>query len=120
MLAFGRWMHGTFEDSDIINEKCISEMPSLPSLRARVWVASQQQPSLLTLLRQWMGPQLRTRETAPFPGLLFSRPSSAKVPRQVCHAEDKEDKINVWQEGQQRRRREEQSRYPAPEDNAHL
>jgi len=36
MPAFGRWVHSTFGDSAIINEKCISEMPSLPSLRAYV------------------------------------------------------------------------------------
>lgn len=111
MPTFGRWAHSTFKDSAIINEKPISEMPSLPPLRACIWAASQQQPSLLTLLGQWMGPQLRTREIAPFAGLLCSVPSSAKVPRQVCHAEKKKEKINVWQEGQWRRM-EEQSRCP--------
>lgn len=111
MPAFGRWAHSTLEDSAIINEKCTSETPSLPSLRACTWAARQQQSSLLALLGQRMGPQLRTREIAPLTALLFSRPSTAKVPRQVCHAEDKEEKINVWQEGQQRRRTEEQSRY---------
>lgn len=117
MPAFGRWVHSTSEYNAMISEKHISE--SLPSLRTRVWVASQQQPSLLTLLGQWMGPQLRAREIAPFTGLLFSRPSSTKVLRQVCHAEE-EEKISVWQEGQQRRRMEEQSRCPTPKGNSHL
>lgn len=112
-------MHSTFKDSAVIQEKHILQMPSLSLLRARVRVASQPQVSLLTLLGQWMGPQLKTREVPSFTNLLFSRPCSEKVPRQDCHAEDKTEKMKVWQEGQQRRRTVEQSMCPGAKDDSH-
>lgn len=41
MADFGRWVQSTFEDSAVINEKHIFQMPSLSFLRA--WqVASHQ------------------------------------------------------------------------------
>lgn len=46
----------------------------------------------------------RTRDIAPFTALWFSRPSSAELPQQVCHAEEKGE-INEDKEEDSRERR---------------
>lgn len=63
MPAFVRWVQSTCKDSTVIIEKHIFQMSSLSFLRAWVQVTSHQQIILLTLVTQWMGPQLKIRKT---------------------------------------------------------